>query len=40
MYLNENSIQTIPLNSFERGIYFITIQNNNGIISEKIIMQE
>jgi len=31
--------QTIDLNNFSSGVYFIKVQNNNQILSKKIIKQ-
>jgi hypothetical protein len=33
-------IKTIDLSSFAEGIYFITIENNNKVLTEKIVVQK
>jgi hypothetical protein len=33
-------IKTIDLSNFAEGIYFLTIENNNKVLTEKIVLQK
>ena len=38
--VNGEFIKTIDLSKFAEGIYFLTIENNNNVLTEKIVVQK